>query len=47
MAYMAVPFIGNGLLGQTFIGNGTCAAKPALCDQVTAEPFILMVSSAG
>ncbi|KAL0670352.1 hypothetical protein Bca4012_033056 [Brassica carinata] len=27
MAYMAEPFIGNGLLGRTFIGNGLCAAK--------------------
>uniref|UniRef100_A0A0D3C1T2 Uncharacterized protein n=1 Tax=Brassica oleracea var. oleracea TaxID=109376 RepID=A0A0D3C1T2_BRAOL len=24
---MAEPFIGNGLLGRTFIGNGLCAAK--------------------
>ena len=39
MAYMAEPFIDNSLLGRTFIGNGTCAAKPALCGQVTTKSW--------
>ncbi|CAG7863546.1 unnamed protein product, partial [Brassica rapa] len=40
-------FIGNSLLGRTFIGDGSCAVKPALCSQVTAKSWSSRLFSHG